>query len=312
MSAGYPDSQQAFTPMAKRLASSSECLVGITCPPGYDDALDVTAYPKEGFTFEDWIPTLREAVKALRKYSQKSVEQTTLTGIFHDWGVVMGCMYANQVVEEKDLKLDRIVIYDVLLPPHRKCKDWDRTKKYENKSLWNYCCFMIYQLFLAGAFLCNRYLPKYLTLVYYMVGSAFMQLLGTFPVSQSDTEYIEASLNVREMSTLHRIWYMSYPYFQFWKHVFTGNMRDLYRQLSLPQDLVETPVLYLYGASKRYDLGDANAVELLKQQEQTEGRHSRVLEVKNAGHWLYYQQPDICFNAMQKFFQATIGASKTK
>jgi hypothetical protein len=41
MSAGFPDSQQAMTPMARRLATSGDCLVGITCPPGYDDTLDV-------------------------------------------------------------------------------------------------------------------------------------------------------------------------------------------------------------------------------------------------------------------------------
>ena len=311
MSAGFPDNQQAFTPVAQRFASSGDCLVGITCPPGYDDALELTAYPKAGFTFEDWVPTLREAVKALRNYSEKPVEETTLTGVFHDWGVIMGCMYANLVVDEQEhdalgLKLDRLVLYDVLLPPHRKCEDWDRSKKYENKTPWHYFCLMAYQLFLAGAFLSSRYFPKYLTLVYYGIGSGIMQVLGTYPVSQSDTEYVEANLNVREMKVLQRIWYMAYPYFQFWKQIFTGKMRDLLRPLSLPKDLVETPVLYLYGASKRYDLGDANAVELLKQQEQATGRHSRVVEVKDAGHWLYYQQPDICFDAMQEFFKATI------
>jgi pimeloyl-ACP methyl ester carboxylesterase len=313
MSAGYPDNQQAFSPMANRLAAASGvgCLIGITCPPGYDDVLELKEYPKNGFTFDDWVATLREAIKALRRYSQIPIGQTTLTGIFHDWGVIMGCMYANRLAEEQNhdtsgLKLDRMIIFDVLMPPHRRCEDWDRMQRYENKSLWSKLSQMSYQVFLAGAFLCNRYFPQYLSLLYYMIGTACLQLLGMYPVSQADKDYIQKSLNTNKMKELQRLWYMAYPYYQFWSLIFTGHLRDLLQQISLPKDLVETPVLYLYGASKPYDLSDANGVELLKQQQQAVGRHSRVVEVENAGHWLYIQQPDICYNAMQEFFQATV------
>ena len=323
MSAGYPDNQKAFAPMAKWLVAtggggSGGCLVGITCPPGYDDddALDLTAYPKDGFTFDDWVAHLREAVKALRQYSQKAVEQSTLTGIFHDWGVIMGAMYTNRVAEEQDhdslgLKLDRVIIYDVLMPPNRQCKDWDRSKRFDNKTLWNKCSQMCYQVFLAGAFVLQRYLPSSLVLPYYMCGSAILGTLGMFPVNPSDKEYIQETLNITQMKELRRIWYMAYPYFQLWKLIFAGQIRGLLKYFCLPRDLSQTPVLYLYGASKPYDLSDANGVELLKQQEEkADGRHSKVVKVENAGHWLYIQQPDICHNAMQEFFQATIPGKK--
>ena len=37
MSGGFPDDHAIFIPFASRLASESDTLVGVTCPPGYDD-----------------------------------------------------------------------------------------------------------------------------------------------------------------------------------------------------------------------------------------------------------------------------------
>jgi hypothetical protein len=99
MCAGFPDDQRAFSPLAKRLATTEGCLVGVACLPGYDG--DVTSHPKDGYSFADLVICLREAVKALRSHSTKSVDETQLTAIFHDWGVVPGFKYTNEVLAEK-------------------------------------------------------------------------------------------------------------------------------------------------------------------------------------------------------------------
>jgi pimeloyl-ACP methyl ester carboxylesterase len=315
MSAGFPDNQTAFTAMAQRLASdidnndSNNCLVAITCLPGYDDSMDWSDYPPDGFTFEDWVGNMQEAVKALRKCSTQPVSHTTLTGVFHDWGVVMGTMYMNSMADATDssslgLTIDRLVIYDVLMPPHP--HSHLAPKGLQNKSLWDNCCLITYQLVLAGAFLMNRYIPfAYVTLLYYLVTNSVLSLCGMYPISKEDRLYIEEHWKSNSLHDLQKTWYKAYPYFQFWKHIFQGKIHYLAFRLALPKDLSKVPVLYLYGSSKPYDLADANAFQLLTR-EQAEGGLSRVVRVDSAGHWLYVQQQDLCYDAMKQFFAVTI------
>lgn len=323
MSAGYPDTQQAMAPMAKYLASSSKmnCLVGVTCPPGYDRNKSLQHYPDDGFTFDDWIAHLREAVKALRKYSttKSTIQDTTLTGIFHDWGVVMGTLYSNHVSETTTnedadddgnnglgLKLDRMILYDVLTPPHPKTER--RPKGHDNKTTWHKVSTMCYQLVLAGTFVLQRYVPprlSYVTLAYFAVANGMLSLFRMYPISPEDADYFKKHIPVNTLAALQQQWYMCYPYYQFWKTVWRGKIRELVLGVSLPQDLSKIPVLFLYGANKNYHLNDANAMELL-QREEAEGRPSRVVRVDNAGHWLYAQQPEICYAATEQFFDATV------
>jgi pimeloyl-ACP methyl ester carboxylesterase len=315
MSAGYPDTQQAMTPMAKHLAYKMNCLVGVTCPPGYDrNNKSLQHYPDGGFTFDDWVAHLREAVKALRKYStttKSTIQDTTLTGIFHDWGVVMGTLYSNHVTDDDGnnglgLKLDRMILYDVLTPPHPKTDR--RPKGHDNKTTWHKVSTMCYQLVLAGTFVLQRYVPSrlsYVTLAFFAVANGLLSLFRMYPMSPEDADYFKTHIPVNTLAALQQQWYMCYPYYQFWKTVWRGKIRELVLGVSLPQDLSKIPVLFLYGANKNYHLSDANAMELL-QREEAEGRPSRVVRVENAGHWLYAQQPEICYAATKQFFDATV------
>ena len=125
MCPGFPDDHRAFTPLAHRLSQEPSCLVGVICLPGYEYCCDSDTSMKinrapDGYSFEDWVASLREAVKTLLTYSSKPRSSVKLTGVFHDWGVTCGLQYANQLSEEaaKDLTLDQIVILDVLPMPH--------------------------------------------------------------------------------------------------------------------------------------------------------------------------------------------------
>jgi pimeloyl-ACP methyl ester carboxylesterase len=322
MSGGFPDTQQAFTPMAKRLATTAAaggCLVGITLPPGYDDSLDLSVYPKDGYSFDDWVTTMECAIVALRSYSKQPTEETTLTGIFHDWGVLMGTMYANHISTKmnekstnknyKHLKLDRLVIYDILMPAHPETEN--RPRGNQNKTLRQKASQISYQLFLASAFVIYRYLSIYATMVHFAIGNAFAMLLGIYPVSQGDMEFCAEFFKIQTIAQLRRLTYMTYPYAEFWKIVLQGKLKSFLRQICLPKNVDETPILYLYGSGKPYDLSDANAVALLER-EQLAGKPSRVIKVDGAGHWLYRQQPDVCHAAMQDFFDETIDLKKCK
>jgi pimeloyl-ACP methyl ester carboxylesterase len=208
------------------------------------------------------------------------------------------------------LTIDRLVIYDVLMPPHPRTHQ--RPQGLQNKTFWDKCCLISYQLVLAGTFLLHRYIPIVcLTWLYDVITNAVLSLCNMYPISHEDRVYIQNHWKKNSLGDRQKSWYMSYPYFQFWKHVFQGKLHDLDYRLALPKDLSKVPVLYLYGSSKPYDLSDPNAVELLKR-EQAEGGASRVVQVDAAGHWLYAQQPDLCYESMTQFFEATIPYTKAK
>ena len=68
----------------------------------------------------------------------------------------------------------------------------------------------------------------------------------------------------------------------------------------LPLDLCQTPVLFLYGANKNAPLHDAQSVALL-QNEYATGRKSNAICFECAGHWLYLQEPEACFEHVKDF-----------
>jgi hypothetical protein len=70
--AGFPDDHDHFLPLASRVASETNCLVGVTCLPGYDDREDhpyTTSAKHEGYSFEEWIMAIRESVKCVKAES---------------------------------------------------------------------------------------------------------------------------------------------------------------------------------------------------------------------------------------------------
>ena len=120
--AGFPDDHSVFQAFASRLAKKNSCFVGVICFPGYDDRPDKpwTSHPPKGYTFQDVIRNIAEAVKAL-KHESTCKDEAKLTAIFHDWGSVAGALWSNQVQEEEDgsSQLDRLVYFNVF-PEARK------------------------------------------------------------------------------------------------------------------------------------------------------------------------------------------------
>jgi pimeloyl-ACP methyl ester carboxylesterase len=65
--------------------------------------------------------------------------------------------------------------------------------------------------------------------------------------------------------------------------------------------LFETPVLYLYGKDKGLQFHDEAVVKYVEEQGKEKDNKSRVVAVSNAAHWLYLQQPGVCFTAVKDF-----------
>ena len=57
----------------------------------------------------------------------------------------------------------------------------------------------------------------------------------------------------------------------------------------------------MYGLDKNIHFHDPNTMEWLEKQCQKEGSKSKIMAVEKAGHWLYLQQPELCYEEAKKF-----------
>jgi pimeloyl-ACP methyl ester carboxylesterase len=297
--AGFPDDHENFLPFASRVASETKCLVGVTCLPGYDDRDDhpYTANKPDGYTFEEWIVAIRESAKCLK--AESTFQGTAkLTGVFHDWGVLAGSQYTNHILEEgnDDLTPDQLILFDVLMPPHPETENKPVAPK---ETLREKVLALSYRIAFAGSFAIRKFLSKTLANVCLVISFRLLVLLGLFPIHAIDSK---AVTDRKDPLSLDRVVYMTYPYYNIFKAMFAGNFKEVFSGCCLPLDLTKTPVLYMYGTHKRVNFHDKRAYKLLER-EAKEGRRSKVVPVDDAGHWLYLQQPDVCFEEVKKFIE---------
>ena len=68
MQPGYPDTQETFAPLGRRLAAEADCLVALTCMPEYDTLADGRPLlRKSGYTLDETALCLAQAVAVLRR-----------------------------------------------------------------------------------------------------------------------------------------------------------------------------------------------------------------------------------------------------
>jgi pimeloyl-ACP methyl ester carboxylesterase len=289
--AGFPADHELFLPFASRLASEANCLVGVTCLPGFDDREDhpYTANKIDGYSFEDMVAAMREAFKVLKAESTFS-GTAKLTGIFHDWGTVPGCMFTNRAIEEKNSEIcpDQIVLFDVL--------DFPIAPK---DSPYQFVLSVLYRVVLAAAFALRLYVSKIVAQIFSVFAFPTVILLRLMPTKAIDSKVGELR---KQPIGLDRMIYMSYPYYNIIKAMLAGKAEETLSGKSLPKDLTKTPVLYMYGLEKRIMFHEKLAVEVLEN-EAKEGRRSKAIAVEDAGHYLYLQQPDICMEEVKKFIE---------
>eukprot|EP00984_Skeletonema_dohrnii_P035594 scaffold35577_cov261-Skeletonema_dohrnii-CCMP3373.AAC.3 len=96
--------------------------------------------------------------------------------------------------------------------------------------------------------------------------------------------------------------YMMYPYYYMFK-VMLKESETFFDGKTLPLDLKETPVLYIYGAKKNVMFHDHRSVALLEREEKEGLSESRVVRLEESGHWMYCQQPEVCESEIRKFLK---------
>jgi len=297
LSAGFADDQSIFLPFAARLAEETDTLVGVTCLPGYDDRDDKswTRHKKDGYTFDEQERAFREAVKALRSESEyeknNSGKKLEVVGIFHDWGVVGGLMWCNRAIEDDSENApDKIVLFDVCTGPHRHMKDLPSARSMTPSDIF---VSLFYKIMFAITFLCYRFVGTGLAYAVHFLGLGVMSSFKIGPLLEIDRDY-ELCI------PCPRLFYMMYPYYKLFQSLLTGNAK-VFKDASMPMDLKKTPCLYLYGTEKRVQFHEDICVKVLEREEK-EGRSlSKAVAVEDAGHWLYVQKFDVCFNEVKTF-----------
>ena len=348
--AGFPDDHTVFQPFAKALSSggvggfkdsSDGVFVGVMCLPGFDDRprdnyrnnVPWTKHKPDGYTFDEMTYAVREAAKVLRKESTNNKKNdddddtnnssiynkhTPLTGIFHDWGVIPGAMWANRLEKEaEDLRTtientsggdngnkawtpDRMVFFDVL--PYSSSITTHNNNVFDGLTCKGIITTSYYKIAFAISFLLQRHVSKYLAAICAVSNILIMKILHLAPCYEFDTSkalYENGNDKNKDNRSLFRLIYMAYPYWIL--------LRNMFFKLPGPElhsDLKATPILYMYGPKKRTQFHHFGTLELLKREEKENRSLSRAVAVEGTGHYLYIQRQDECLEHVLDFMNA--------
>lgn len=295
--AGFPDDHENGQTFCSRLAEENGLLVGLTCLAGYDDRPEKpwNTFKPEGFTFDEMANGIRDAVKVLR--AESTNEKAKLTGIFHDWGVFAGTIWANYSLEDpKADSPDQLVLFDAIGSLHNDVRK--EISDFKRRTYFHIFIQVYYTLVFAIAHGLQRYVSKYLGLLCLILGTLPMNILRISPTLDIDSKVVEK--RVPPLNPF-RCMYMAVPYFNVYKMIFNGKFKDFLSISSLPKDLKKTPILYLYGTVKRINFHSDRTVKYLEREAKENRSKSNVIAVEDAGHWLYIQQQDICLKEVVKF-----------
>lgn len=328
MSAGFPDDEEIFIPFASSLSKKLDAFVGVTCLPGYHDDGDNKSWTrckKVGYTFDEMANAFREASKALRKEyamfcavdgndmnAKSGNKGKKLIGIFHDWGVVPGLIWANRALQDVPIKSqvasgsesdlftappDELVLFDVLLPPHPETENVPLVKR---KSFYEIFIALSYRGIFASCFMVHQYLGKVFGVVAFLMGMMILKVFQLSPTHDIDAKVIRSR---KPPMDVNRMIYMMYPYYQMFKSMLTSKGREWLEDATLPKDLSQMPVLYMYGTDKRIMFHDYASKKILEREHEEGKSKSNAIAVDNAGHWLYsnLQQFQYCFDCVVSF-----------
>ena len=198
---------------------------------------------------------------------------------------------------------ENVVFFDVLPMGHPK----QRIPR-EKASVWKVLTMLSYTFLFALSNSIQRYLSYWLAMPLSLVGYSLLFIVGLLPIRWLDNKTF--LLDRPKEYTLRKILYMQYPYYYLWRGFLRQGPKQFLKttlsDATLPENVSMdvpngTPVLYLYGTKKNAMFHDANTVAWLQQQQPPNPQSSTVVQVNNAGHWLYRQNEDACYEAICKF-----------
>lgn len=313
---GFPDGLEPISDLAERLATTRDgqdrgCYVGVTCYPGFDNKSfneqKYAGFKKSGFTFDEVTCCVRDAADLLFEEHEKSVSSskdectTRFTLMTHDWGAIIGHLFINRAIEEPRFtqhKPDRLIMLDVLLRPHPNSNYREVLSGIEiyKPTRRDHLLSLSYRTAFAVSFAALKYISETVGLIVLAIlHTVVFIILKLNPLQDFDGEHSKECLK-----DLKHFLYMMYPYYHMFKEMFKGS-ESVFADATLPLDLKETPILYIYGAKKNVMFHDYRSVALLEREEREGLSESRAVGLENSGHWMYCQEPEVCESEIRKF-----------
>ena len=283
---GFPDLQEAFLPLALRVARESACLVGVGCLPEFDRT---SILREQGYNFDELVLCFDQALAALRQEATNEAHELIL--VAHDFGTTPCAIWTNRALDKVSSgdattrAPSRLVFFDVL-PGHAK----------GGASVYFSVVLSLYQVFFATAFWLHWKVSAIIGKIYFILGMIF--IFGIFGrwLNPADPVLDMKQENVKKPSR-SMMPYITYPYYWGWSFRADDVLKRAIADTRLPP-LDKVRVLYLYGTEKNTMLHDDRGLSLLAT---TEGSHAVGLH--KAGHNLFRanQRLEACFEEMHKF-----------
>lgn len=318
---GFPDGLEPISNLAERLATTRNgndrgCYIGVTCFPGFDcetfNEQKFNGFKRGGFTFDEVTCCLRDAADALFMEHAKATadeSKTTFTLMTHDWGAAIGHMFINRAIDEPKFtqhKPNRAVMLDVLMSPHPKSNHKEALRGIEvyTPTARDHLFTLAYRTAFAISFAASLHISETIGLIVMgiMVTVGF-KIFRLSPLMDVDSEHMKKTRTDPELFL-----YMTYPYYHMFREFFKGST-NAFVDATLPLDLKQMPILYIYGAQKNVMFHDYRSVAMLEREEKQGLSECRVVKLEGIGHWMYLQEPEICETEIRKFLR---GSEKKK
>jgi pimeloyl-ACP methyl ester carboxylesterase len=300
--------------LACRLSEEEDCLVGITCFPGFElkayTQFGFDGYKRGGYNFDEVCASIREATIQLFKQceSNSSSEDVAprFTIILHDWGVIPGLMFVNRALEMEYSPHvpNKIVLLDVLTWPADNINDLPLQSEVPyslRPSIYELSVCFAYRFALATSFLWLRFVSDIIGLINMAILTQLVVSFRLNPVKSFESKYIDerAMQSQSRLAYYRHLVYMCYPYY----HMFIALLRRRFDDVHIPRDLKTTPILYIYGTNKNIMFHDWKSLAILEREERENRSECKVVAVEDAGHWMYVQKLDCCLDEIKKFIK---------
>ena len=207
--AGFPDDQESPWGPNLRAKIAEEYHAVCLCLPGYERNGVPRAW---GYNFDE----LTDMLHATIEQATKRDEQIYLVG--HDWGAIFAMRYQNKYPQ----KVKKLALLDVgMLSVHTAAPS--QLAFIMMYQVWYSICYIISQIFSKGL-------------------ASILVHLFSLPIFSSlfvGVEEVKPRMRVDNNVVLR-----CYVYYQMWKGILTGTMKD--------PKMPTCPVLFLYGSHKRF------------------------------------------------------------
>ena len=271
---GFPCDQTSFFGLAAEFVKNSDdVFVGCTCLPEFDRVGPNGLEPlkPEGYNWKEQLTCFHQAIKKVKEICNEA-KDTKLVLVCHDWGTASAFAFSSEI------GCDKLVCFDVI-------------PSSMTHGLYNYVVHTLYQKQLALSFGLSRYVSSFVGQIFFVATAAInFGLLGRWLRPTGPLDYIPgkgSGLKPTAIKPFHM-----YPY---WHYIF--DYESFSNIISLNRCLKKSPILYLYGAQKNTMFhSPQHLVDI-----ENAGNGSKVVRVEEASHWLYKQQPEICYNEMKNF-----------